>query len=585
MAVKCGPICFDGVEDAEDLKKHGIYCIGEDLDEYITNRKPLDYEFLLIDGSQDNLFIDAIKYLFNTAPVETHLNKLKMAIAKEFASKKEANEDSELNQGQTFEWLSRIIERMPGKIIIIGEELVQNNRSESNQEKTDIEEQIKDIQTWVKKRILWIKKEDINPEKTELSLPISKVKDLNSEKKLELRKLLLHANWLKIFNEKREFDFSLTLKIDETEEYHRKDIEGNLDKIILDLFRLKDTLDYSYDELKRILMMPFEVFLKSRPHALVEAIKNSSSITPVSVKNAINNMEYKGISENLVKIYRPSYEDFIKKFFELDQIAAHRLFSDRSTHKMPASYKLDGSKIQSNQERNFSLSSQLTGSEPLISYYRHGEIELSRDAPGARLSQKADGQTYHYYEALSGASPHYPIISSLNSEDEIQNTSLLLSLAENGLVKLLIADERIAKFMDSEEKKEELNNQGIWVLNNIQGLVEGADDIQEFIKKDGLFLNSFKDVEGEAEKDAFDFFIIHQGILDKLGDKVDLEKEINRWKKKYFPYVIITSGRGTPDNVPPNSKFLPFSNIETTLISRPISKFVLTRMLFRVIAK
>ena len=74
----------------------------------------------------------------------------------------------------------------------------------------------------------------------------------------------------------------------------------------------------------------------------------------------------------------------------------------------------------------------------------------------------------------------------------------------------------------------------------------------------------------------FDILIIHQGILEKLlgSDKDEIGKFINELKDK-IPFIVITSGRGSPSTLPEDGKLLAFSNIESFLLKTYPEKFLL----------
>ena len=129
MAIRIGKVCIEGVNKEDDLKKHGIYYMGDDLDDVITKKKSLDFEFLVIDGSKDCLFIKAIQCLFNNQwPGDS--GKLKEIVNTEIPG----NQFNEEECAETvFSWMSRIIERLPGRIIIIADNKPSN--WESNNDK------------------------------------------------------------------------------------------------------------------------------------------------------------------------------------------------------------------------------------------------------------------------------------------------------------------------------------------------------------------------------------------------------------------------------------------------------------------
>ena len=78
----------------------------------------------------------------------------------------------------------------------------------------------------------------------------------------------------------------------------------------------------------------------------------------------------------------------------------------------------------------------------------------------------------------------------------------------------------------------------------------------------------------------FEILIIHQGIIDKWlpGASHDKKKvgEFLKSLQKIFRYVVITTGRGMPANIPDFGRVLPFSTIQTTLFRQYPEKLILT---------
>jgi hypothetical protein len=89
---------------------------------------------------------------------------------------------------------------------------------------------------------------------------------------------------------------------------------------------------------------------------------------------------------------------------------------------------------------------------------------------------------------------------------------------------------------------------------------------------------------------SLDVVVLHVGILDKkIKDDPNLStsfsarimEEVLRLKQ-IFPFVVLTSGRGQPESLPPVIKFLPYSGIETCVSSGTIDKVLLMRGLLAV---
>jgi hypothetical protein len=87
-----------------------------------------------------------------------------------------------------------------------------------------------------------------------------------------------------------------------------------------------------------------------------------------------------------------------------------------------------------------------------------------------------------------------------------------------------------------------------------------------------------------------DAVVLHVGILDKkikhdpnlcTVSSAQIMEEVLRLKQ-IFPFVVLTSGRGQPESLPPVIKFLPYSGIETCVSSGTIDKVLLMRGLLAV---
>jgi hypothetical protein len=79
-----------------------------------------------------------------------------------------------------------------------------------------------------------------------------------------------------------------------------------------------------------------------------------------------------------------------------------------------------------------------------------------------------------------------------------------------------------------------------------------------------------------APQPIYDFLCIHQGILDKIKGSPDVIVS-NIRNSNIARNIIITSGRGIPENLPENPIFLPFSSLENAFLD---CKFSLTETLF-----
>ncbi|MEM3062797.1 MAG: hypothetical protein QW303_04540, partial [Nitrososphaerota archaeon] len=181
-----------------------------------------------------------------------------------------------------------------------------------------------------------------------------------------------------------------------------------------------------------------------------------------------------------------------------------------------------------------------------------------------------------YSEEISGACTHYLILS-----DYKENSLIHYQVLENALLKILIIDERVNDFIKNKSER-------VKYRFSCSRIIIPFERTGVKIKING---KEYKYIWSENNGNLIDFsnqdycdcnvLIIHQGIIDKMKydeEKIDPEVFISEVRKK-VPFVIITSGRGEPENVPLNAKFLPYSVIETTLLKDYHEKFILTQII------
>lgn len=217
-----------------------------------------------------------------------------------------------------------------------------------------------------------------------------------------------------------------------------------------------------------------------------------------------------------------------------------------------------------------------------ICYWRHGDKDLNDGLMAVR--EKA-----LYFEPLSGAQSYLSALTELsndliavkdkNVEDgaggrRINAIRFMTGLVENGIMRVLIMDERTKKFADEHPDVASIfESTRICVLGGEEDVV--ARLFQDFFEKRSAAFN--EKINGVSIKD-WEILIIHQGIIDKMFDGLDKKTTIEyfyAWLKKNMRYVVITTGRGAPPNIPSDVRVLPFSVIESTLFKRYPEKLLL----------
>ena len=200
------------------------------------------------------------------------------------------------------------------------------------------------------------------------------------------------------------------------------------------------------------------------------------------------------------------------------------------------------------------------GKNKIIRYQRHRAV----------YAPKKDFD-YLYRENLGGGAMHFHLFS--HPPGWIEQT--VFNLIENGLLRIGIADERVAGsgVLKTDDYYKDLKAAGIVFIKSFFGfeLDYVYGNKEEYIRIENA---------GENKKSFIDILIVHQGILDKITNmsKDKIEEELSNLKEK-IPFIFVTSGRGRPDEVPDGVKFVPFGIIESTLLQRPHSKLLLIKQL------
>ena len=197
-----------------------------------------------------------------------------------------------------------------------------------------------------------------------------------------------------------------------------------------------------------------------------------------------------------------------------------------------------------------------------------------------------------YTEALSGAQFHFSTLESPMSD--YRAFKLIFQILETSFTRILIADERVSEFYKrcSSEKRELINEMGVtipFVLNfNIE-----KDEMKIMLTDEEIKVNNERnssvtfdnEITLKTGESKYDVLIIHQGILDKLWKNKDNIKQNLCKVKQTIPFIAITSGRGTPSELPDYEKFIPFSELREFFIKDYPEKILLLNSIFKVISK
>lgn len=184
----------------------------------------------------------------------------------------------------------------------------------------------------------------------------------------------------------------------------------------------------------------------------------------------------------------------------------------------------------------------------------------------------------YYSEALSGSQIYFSLLQNLADESRYEKNKRILQLIENALLRVVIVDERVAQYYSN--CNDQIRDRFVKGKFKIPTKITYRDKTLDLIKNPDK-QDNFMAIN-KIDSSSYDVFIIHQGILDKIVEGSLLASFIDKIKES-VPFVIITSGRGEPENIPENVKFLPFSNIESFVLSDFPEKYLLTQMGMKII--
>lgn len=203
-----------------------------------------------------------------------------------------------------------------------------------------------------------------------------------------------------------------------------------------------------------------------------------------------------------------------------------------------------------------------------------------------------------YYECFPTLSPTRLILESMGAAPQLLNPQamdtsepefphrlerLKLEIIEAALTRVIVLDERIQEAVAIQEPTFSIPNsdyvdQLAW-MNIIVPRKSDVNLIDELYDKTELK----RWLKAQLQAHKTDFLVIHFGIIEKLfgtgkaAVKLFIEKEVKSLDDRVE--VVITSGRGKPNNISEQALFLHFSNVSKYLLNHR-SKFHLVKELF-----
>jgi len=229
----------------------------------------------------------------------------------------------------------------------------------------------------------------------------------------------------------------------------------------------------------------------------------------------------------------------------------------------------------------------------MLAYWRHENPCVTRELPakqvGQRKSQNKKAKKpvdVTYLEPLSGAQSYvnsFGILTSANSSD-LQKVRFVSKLLETGLVRVLIIDERVRKFENEHsDVRATFDKIGVTSLDDTSAATE------KIFNKELNGETGIKDVvvdDNGRKVGDYDILVIHQGIIDKKLSQHSNPERINKFIehiKSEIRYVVVTTGRGNPANIPDTVRVVPFSVLESTLFKKYPEKLVLVDAIMNVL--
>lgn len=221
-----------------------------------------------------------------------------------------------------------------------------------------------------------------------------------------------------------------------------------------------------------------------------------------------------------------------------------------------------------------------------LAYWRHYTFvprDPKREKDEPAYKKLVANQNRLYLEPLSGAQSYLNTIIALGRtfrDDPLSGHRLLTSLIETGLQRVLIIDERVSKFLqDHVDVKLTFDHIGV------SAMCDTTDDVIKLFKAykpddDG------SSIPAKSSVLDYEIVIIHMGIIDKLLPHHESKEAVEgfvKYLKRSLRYVVVTTGRGTPSNLPDDSRVLPFSVVESTMFKKYPEKMILVANVMNVL--
>lgn len=177
---------------------------------------------------------------------------------------------------------------------------------------------------------------------------------------------------------------------------------------------------------------------------------------------------------------------------------------------------------------------------------------------------------------------NYPQCSLLENPPSEFKEILQIQFLEAALTRVVILDERIQSAMIDHEplKKGDHELKMFEVLERMNIFVPFQN--VNLYDPNQYQITSWL-VDSDEKRREFEFLVVHQGILNRLKDRLDEEKSPRDWITEIASQcracLVICSGRGKPLDIPDKARFIPISSLLHWTIAHP-SKYHLCHLLY-----
>lgn len=252
---------------------------------------------------------------------------------------------------------------------------------------------------------------------------------------------------------------------------------------------------------------------------------------------------------------------------------------------------------------------RMPGDKKIYLYYsRHGDFyRFDKDKNIFETELPSFSPNLYYSENLSGALSYFNQFfnsrTEIKNKDDYKSKIFFLKLAEQALFRIGILDERFQEWWINLPLKragsllqsrvnsiylEDQNKYGQkgFPRNRFYSIIKKVKEGEPF-KIYSITDEYYKSlsVSGSSKlwpknQSGIDMLLIHQGILDKWKEENKTKEKLTREildLKETIPFILITSGRGKPENLPGGIKYLGFSGLEACMAGSYFERLTLLR--------